>query len=89
MTSDGAGGKPVEFTPAKSGKARTVDLDHKTVESLLAHRDRQDAERVAAGDRWQADLGGRLVFARDSHKLPEGATAGGRLHSERDSLRLG
>src|SRR5665213_3071635 len=41
VASDGAGGKPVEFTPAKSGKARTVDLDHKTVESLLAHRDRQ------------------------------------------------
>ena len=57
------GGK-VRFGPPKtrSGEARTVDLDSRTVGTLLAVRLAQDAERAAWGATY-ADAG--LVFARE------------------------
>lgn len=85
VSSDGEGSKPVEFTPTKSGKARSVDLDARTVEALRSHRERQDAERLQAGGQWVDAPGGRLVFPRDAWRLPAGQKAGGTLHPERCS----
>lgn len=84
VASDGNGSKPVMFAPTKSGKARVIDLDAATAEALRVHRDRQAAEREAAGERWADDAGGPLVFARDTWRPLRGD--GGRAAPPREAV---
>lgn len=47
-------GQGLVFGPPKSPRSRrTIPLPASSLTILLAHRDRQDAERLAAGARWQ------------------------------------
>jgi integrase len=54
-------GEGLVFGPPKSSRSRRdIPLPESSLKALLAHRDRQDAERLAAGDTWKES---GLVFA--------------------------
>jgi hypothetical protein len=45
-------GERIEGT-TKSGRSRVVSIDADTVQTIKNHRQRQDADRLAAGDEWE------------------------------------
>jgi integrase len=55
-------GKRIEGT-TKSGRSRVVSIDDGTAEVLRAHRTRQRADQLAAGESWRGTRDGDYVFA--------------------------
>ncbi|WP_406567110.1 site-specific integrase [Actinoallomurus rhizosphaericola] len=49
-------GERIEGT-TKSGRSRVVSIDAGTVQGLKAHRQRQNADRLAAGEEWERAAG--------------------------------
>jgi integrase len=67
-------GHRVEGT-TKGGRSRAISIDHETVAALREHRQRQAAERAAAGSAW-VDSGGLVFVGRWGEPLyPDTVTA--------------